>query len=449
MKYVIILRKRDDFCDILAQNLYYEHKLVLISLHDVRELSQWLSDGKKPELVIGLQKELAADNITKYFEKVNPGPIFHFYTDSEEQTKSKDCFYFPESSFELETVIENTMIAFPASAGRTKEEVPDYVSFSIQYFYNVKSFVSDIYIMLKKKDSIQYVKRINAGEEIDRATLEKYQDSGLENLYIKKAYRFHFINLAVDQSIEDLRSPKEKTILNAADENYQLTAEMLLNMGITENTIKLTKASIVSMKQTLKSMNSVSSLLEKLLLEKLSYAYKRTHMTAMFCVEALKRVDWFSKEQMPALTEQMVFAVFLHDILLIDEKLLKIHSKLDMYESSLSEKEKELVLNHANLISSLVQKYPKSPAFVDVIIKLHHGTTNGVGFSENLNSSLLKQVIILIVVEKFVIRILNFNKEKEKLIDIIEDCEREFSLPSYAKVMAAVKETILDSVRSK
>lgn len=449
MKYVIILRKRNEFCDILAQNLYYEHKIVLICLEDLRSLSEWLSDGKKPEMVISIEKEFPIESITKYFEKVNPSPIFHSYTTCEEEPKSKNVHFFPESSFELETVIENSLNAFPVSSGRAKEDIPEYVSFSIQYFYNVKSFISDIYIMLKKKDSIQYVKRINAGEEIDRETLEKYQDSGLENLYIRKAYRFHFINLAVDQSIEELRSPKEKTVLNAADENYQLTAEMLLNMGITENTIKLTKASIVTMKQTLKGLDSVSSLLEKLLLEKLSYAYKRTHLTAMFCVEVLKRVDWFSKEQLPSLTEQMVFAVFLHDILLVDEKLLKIHSKLDMYESNLSDKEKELVLNHANITSSLVQKYPKSPAFVDVIIKLHHGTTNGVGFSENLNSSLLKQVIILIVVEKFVMRILNFNKEQEKLIDIIEDCEREFSLPSYAKAMAAVKSTILDTVRKK
>lgn len=449
MKYALIFQKRDEFCDVLAQNLYYELQLVLICLEDLSELAKWLQEGKSADLIICENDKIPAAKITKYFEKSQPSLIFHIYSDEALDVTSKDIFVYPASHFQLETIIKNACTLTHLVATKNKESVPDYVPYSIQYFYNIKSFISDIYIMLKKRDQVQFVKRINAHDPIDRETLQKYQDSGLEHLYIKKEYRFHFVNLAVDEAIEELKSPTEKSLFSAADETFQLSGEMLLSTGINENTIKLTKASIVSMKQTLKNLDTIAPLLERLLKEKLSYAYKRVHLTAMFCVEILKRIDWFAKDQQPIMIEQIVFSVFLHDILLTDEKLLKIHSKLDLYEAQLSEKEKNIVLNHANLASTLVQKYPKSPAYVDVIIKQHHGTTNGVGFSENHSTSILKQAMIIIVVEKFVMKVLDYKKEQSRLSEILEDLDREFSLPSYAKVMSCLKETIYSAAQSR
>lgn len=449
MKYVLVLQKRDELCDIIDQNLEYELQLKLVCLENLNQLLSWFNEGKIPELIICKQEDFQIEEVYKCIEKKQPTPVFHYYSDEKTTAQIPNLAVFSSEEFEIETILKNIYTLEHLPIPKHKEVVPEFVPFSIKHFYNIKSFMSDIYIMLKKKDQEQFVKRINALDPIDRDGLAKYQDLGLEHLYIKKEYRFHFVNLAVNKAIEELRSPTEVSLFSAADETFHLSSEMLMSVGINENTIKLTKASIISMNQTLKNIDTIGPLLARLLKEKLSYAYKRVHLTAMFCVEILKRVDWFAKDQHPILIEQIVFSVFLHDILLLDERLLRIHSKLDLYEAKLSEKEKNIVLNHANLASTLVQKYPKSPAYVDIIIKQHHGTTNGVGFSENYSTSILKQAIIFIVVEKFVMRILDFKKDESRLSDILDDLEQEFSLPSYNKVMLVLKEVIFSAARSK
>lgn len=464
MKNVIITTKSKEVSDILSQNLSYELKTDLYCLKGLEDLTQWISQSKSLELVILNEENIDVANAVKVLKKVNPSPRIQIYTDHEDKHKGKDIEVFSLEDFELESIVENALATMDPDGEKSRAEIPDYVPFSINYFYNINSFISDIFIKLKKRDVEQFVKRINAHEEIDREALEKYEASGLNFFYIKKTFRFHFINQAVNESIDELKqahvteqlrqddksyTPQERTILNVADESYHLTAEMLLNMGITENTIKITKASVASMKQTLKNMDTLAPLLERLLKEKVSYAYKRTHMTTMFAVEALKRIDWFSKDQLPRLTEQLVYAGFLHDILLTEEKLLRIHSKLELYQANLSDQEKKLVLNHANMTSTLIQKYPKAPNNVDVIIKQHHGTSNGVGFSENLNTGLPKIVIILMVAEKLVMRLLDFKRGEDRLGQVLKDLEEEFNLPTYKKVIDGLKQALLNAARSK
>lgn len=464
MKNVIISTESAELSEILSQNLDYELKAELFSLKDLQQLSQWITQSKNLDLVILNEDTIETREAVKKLKQINPSPRIHIYTDHADEHTGQDIEIFPKKDFNIESVVENALTTLDPSGAKSRAEIPDYVPFSINYFYNISSFMSDIFIKLKKRDVEQFVKRINAHEEIDREALEKYENSGLNFFYIKKVFRFQFINQAVGDSIDELKKahvselakqgdqdhpPQEKTILNAADESYHLTAEMLLDMGITENTIKITKASIASMKQTLKNMDTITPLLERLLKEKVSYAYKRTHMTTMFSIEVLKRVDWFSKDQLPQLIEQLVYAGFLHDILLTEEKLLRVHSKLELYQADLSEQEKKLVLNHANMTSTLIQKYPKAPNHVDVIVKQHHGTSNGVGFSENLNTSLPKMVIILMVAEKLVMKLLDFKRGEDKLGQVLKDLEEEFSLPTYKKVTECLKDTLLSAARSK
>lgn len=463
MKNVMLAALKSDLSEILAQNLEYELQAHLFCVENLQELTKWCANPKSLELAILDENTVDIDETLKLFKKMNPGPMIHIYSDQQGKFKGQDIEVFPARDFKIEGVVVNALKTLDPQGEKVRGEVPDYIPFSINYFLNINSFISDIYIKLKKRDVEQYVKRINAHEEIDRDAIAKYEASGLQFFYIPKVYRFHFINQAVDDSINELKqahvsesakkndehTPQERSILNATHESYHLTADMLTDIGITENTIKITKASVVSMKQTLKSLDTIAPLLERLLKGKLSYAYKRTHLMTMFAIEVLKRVDWFSREQLPQLIEQMVFAGFLHDILLTEEKLLKIHSKLDLYQADVTEQEKKLVLNHANLTSTLIQQYPKAPHYVDTIVKQHHGTTNGVGFSENLNAGLPKLVIILMVSERLVMRMLDFKRGEDKLSQIFKDLEEEYNLPTYKKVTECLKETLLNAARDR
>lgn len=255
----------------------------------------------------------------------------------------------------------------------------------MHYFFQMRNFVSDIYIKLKKKGEDQYVKRIKAGEDFDKKTLLKYKESGLNDLYIEKEFRHKFWDVLIGESLQRINDLTKNQsnfatdkFIELSNENYKLSSDLLNSMGINEQTVKITNGAMEAMSKSVKSMDKLGPLLRKLMSNEGTYAYKRAHLITLFSYEVISRLDWFSKEQAEENFEKMVFCSFMHDVILVDEKLLRINSKIDLYRAELSEKEKSLIHNHANIVSSLVQKYPRAPRDANVIIKQHHGTTNGI-----------------------------------------------------------------------
>ena len=364
--------------------------------------------------------------------------------------------YLPE-----ETQIKELLDEIGVELGIDKEKLssnslPDYVGFKLHYFFQINTFVSDVYIKISKKDDSQFVKRILANDEFDKKLLLKYKQSGLEELYIEKEYRHHFWDALISDNIARLKDlfknstdfPTEH-IIELSNDSYNLSQDLLTSVGLTEQTVKLTSASIKTMTDTVKSMDKIGPMLKKLLSNEGSYAYKKCHLISMFSVDVLKKLDWFPNDKFQESLNTMVFVSFMHDIVLPKEELLRIHNKIDLYRSDVSDMEKELVKNHANIVATFVQKFPRAPGGADVIIKQHHGTTNGIGFTEGYNSNLSKYAIVLIVLESFVMRLLDFKSKEDSIKAIIEEFYEEFTQPSYKKVMDALVTTILGSVKNK
>ena len=121
----------------------------------------------------------------------------------------------------------------------------------------------------------------------------------------------------------------------------------------------------------------------------------------------------------------------------------KIRNKQELHRSTIEKKQKDTVMNHANMASTLVQKFPKTPPDVDIIIRQHHGTSNGIGFSDRPNSSLSSLSIIFIVVEFFVDEILSFENGVSTMEGIFTKMEEYFAIPSYRKTVHALKEIVI------
>lgn len=52
----------------------------------------------------------------------------------------------------------------------------------------------------------------------------------------------------------------------------------------------------------------------------------------------------------------------------------------------------------------------------------------------------------MIVLEKFVCRLMDFDKEKDSMKSILDDLSEEYEIPSYRKVMDALVATIFKQV---
>lgn len=458
---ILLIEQDGDFVDLLKKNIELELKCKLAGIFSLRELTKWLEQEKKIDLIICPQMlhqstspQMPAKIALQLSREHHSTHLFIYDSKDPKVSISHTCFDVED--YNISQIIENIKKHLDPDKKFRKQDVPQYVPFEIHYFFGISSFESDVFIKLKKKDGDQFVKRINANEEIDKSFLLKYKQSGMSELYIPKEFRFRFVDRLVENTLDRIKKINSSStdnnvekVVEIGDESFRLSAGLLQEFGITEQTIKITEASIVNIKRSMSQQDKIAPLLQKLLSLELSYAYKRCHLISMFSLEVLKRIDWFSRDQLNENFDRMTYAAFLHDIFLEDKKLLKVHSKMDLYKAELTDKEKDLITNHANLTSSLIQKYPKAPVHVDIIIKQHHGTTNGIGFSENINSGLAKLSILFIVVESFVIRLLDFKKGEESIKDIFEDLYDHYSLPSYRKVVDALKDTVIASMKSQ
>jgi HD-GYP domain-containing protein (c-di-GMP phosphodiesterase class II) len=133
---------------------------------------------------------------------------------------------------------------------------------------------------------------------------------------------------------------------------------------------------------------------------------------------------------------------FFHDIYLEEEKLLKIMDQESLRKANLTPRERDAVLNHANKAALLVQGYPRLPQGVDVIIKQHHGVSNGVGFPEVLTAAISPMAIFFVVIEDFVTCILE-NSESLNFTPILAHLKQRYQLPTYRKIVTEIEHMLL------
>lgn len=326
-------------------------------------------------------------------------------------------------------------------------KMPDFVGIDIKNFYQLNNPCSDIYIRIKKQEGDQFVKRINAGEQMDKDIVKKYQNMNLEEFFVKKENYQAIMNQILGQSIARVVSAHKTgdSILEVNADSFEISQNLLDQMGITVATVKMARVAIKSMMKTLSANNKISSLLKDLMQNESSYAFKRCYMISLFGNQLLPEMGWGRGEQLSQNLEKLTFVAFFHDCFLKDEKLLRIMSNSQLEHAQLTGSDKTLVLEHANRASTLAQSIPQCPSGIDVIIRQHHGAHNGIGFPEQYTSSVSPLAIFFIVLEAFCTEVLEslYEKKKLSLDEIFMDLEERFTLPSYRKVVESLKLSVL------
>lgn len=322
-------------------------------------------------------------------------------------------------------------------------KMPDYVGIPIQNFYQLNNPCADIYIRIKKQDGDQFVKRINAEEQMDKEVVKKYENMNLTEFFVKKEHYSALMNQILGQSIKrvvDAHKTGEKLQEVNAD-SFEISQNLLDQMGITASTVKMAKVAIKSMMKTLSVNNKISMLLRDIIQNESSYAYKRCYMITLFANQLLPEMGWGRGDQLSQNLEKITFVAFFHDTYLRDEKLLRIMSQQQLDNANLTGAEKTLVLEHANRASTLAQSIPQCPAGIDVILRQHHGAHNGIGFPDQYTSSVSPMAILFVVLEALSTEILEsiYNKSKISLDQIVEKLELQFTLPSYRKIVEMLK----------
>jgi response regulator RpfG family c-di-GMP phosphodiesterase len=226
-------------------------------------------------------------------------------------------------------------------------------------------------------------------------------------------------------------------------ESFEIVIKEIRNLGFNSETIQLTEAIIQNMVKNFEKSPEMSGLLHKVINSQTGLIYQRCHMTLIVACEMIKNLKIVDTRAF----EKIAYAAFFHDIILIDrEELSKINSFDELEKLNLNEEDWDLVFNHALEASLLIRKYHEAPSESDEIIKNHHGTSNGKGFSNTIDklSDLSK---IFIIAHHFVLKLIQFKEVGGKPSSITDELYKRYPGPEVALIIKALERTLKKKIK--
>jgi response regulator RpfG family c-di-GMP phosphodiesterase len=343
------------------------------------------------------------------------------------------CVAHVPNSLQLKIMIQSAAKALKITAKDMSEKVvPEYFPIPINYFKVIKRSVCPVYSQ-SIDDPKVYELRLNKMAEFNDVDISPMIQEGVTHLYVKKLDRLDFVNNVTSELITLLSStdlsPDEE--LSAGDRNIELLSRKLLSIGVTEETIKLANKNIDAMKKTVASNPNLAKLLKRLLSNKTSYLFRHTQILTYIGLHIIKNIDWGNPDQ----EDKISFIAFFHDIVLENDKQAQVKSTLELKTIPFEQAEKLLVERHAQMSAEFVAKFPHAPMGADQIIRQHHGTLNGIGFSEHFGNNVSPIAIVFIVAEEFTRIILKRETGPFDRTEMLRELKEEFPTSRFQKVI--------------
>ena len=334
------------------------------------------------------------------------------------------------NSLQLKALIPVAARALGITAKDMSEKpVPDFFPIGIEFFKSLKRSVCPVFA----KENDQYLLKFEKLKDFDPNAIETLVKNGTRFLYVNKLDRLEFVNNLTSELMSILEEPElsKDEQISAADKSIELLSRKLLNFGINDETILLANKNIQSMKKNARSYPKLSKLMDRLLSNKTSYLYKHTQILTYICLHIVKNIDWGNAEQ----EDKISFIAFFHDIVLENDNQAKIKSNLELKKAEFSTSERQLVERHAQLAAEFVQKFPHAPMGSDQIIRQHHGTLNGIGFSDHYGNNVSPVAIVFIIAEEFTRLIMDNENSPLDKENLMQHLKGEFPTSRFQKII--------------
>jgi HD-GYP domain-containing protein (c-di-GMP phosphodiesterase class II) len=278
---------------------------------------------------------------------------------------------------------------------------PEFMPIPSNYFKSLKKVNVDIYKRsVDENGKAMYYKTLDAHADVPNEFAENMIKTNHRNLFILSKDRLKFTNFYTQQMIarvQETEDPGEKAQLLESAMSY-IQESIGENLNISEEVMEMADVSIKETLKMIEDSNALKHFMKNLLDNTNGFGFRHCQMITYIAFHILDKVDWGSREQQ----EKLSFVAFFHDIVLQNEKMMKVHTQLDLDSVELEEKEHRTVEHHAYLAADLVSRLPNCPIGADQIIKQHHGAQNGVGFPKEFHHSLMPLSMVFMVAEEFV-----------------------------------------------
>lgn len=357
---------------------------------------------------------------------------------NQEVDQKRENKIFLSSALEIKELIQAAAKLLNVTAKQMAElAVPDYFQIPIQHFNLIKEPVCSIF---REEEENEYKLYLNPFDTISPSHIKNYISEGHLFLYVHKNDRLKFvtnINQEIASKLE-LKDLSQDEQVSALEMSQNLLQEKIARMGITDETIELSKRNMKFMVQTAKKESNLKHLLKRLLKNKTGYQFKHSQVLMFVATHLMDQLDWVNDEQ----RKKLQFISFWHDIALENSDQARIHTEQQLKESNFTAPQKELIKKHAQMSASIVSQYPNAPIGVEQIIKQHHGVANGIGFSEHYSQNISPMAIVFILSEDFVDNIMHAEKDFS-IEGKIKQMRARYSTQRFQKIIDALEKITL------
>lgn len=319
-------------------------------------------------------------------------------------------------------------------------DVGEYYPLSLASLESLSRVPCNLYV---QQDEKSYKSLARANDPLEQS-FKQIREQGIDKIFVKSHDRLSIVNnvsiklieriTAALKNADHLSTDKKVELLN---DGYEFAAANLFSSEeIKQEMQEIATASAKVMQDVVKDSTHLKNLLASMLHNKSGYIFTHSLIASYTANHIIKNVAWGGEGQ----SEKINFVLFFHDIYLAPLYLkypnLGVEQEL-LTSKELTEKEKEIFLNHAKLAAELVVSYKRCPMGADVLIKQHHGMKKGSGFALRFPEDLSPLSKVLVVAEAFVEQFMICQKENRKveMKIIIPKLIEDFQSQSYIKIV--------------
>ena len=438
MSQTILIEPNKDLKKIYALNLSSHANIEVIERSNAKEAIELIQILPNIDLIICADKvheEKTAYTIYQYLQ-ASQYNIPLIVLGEEQKLHNKVLQLKREISWELLTqhACETLGLAPEATANKN-----NFIPISINFFYSMNSTPCDLYIRIQKtSERFQFVKRLKASDSFNKQEIQRYAEQGLKNFYITKDYQQYFTTHLINSIIQS--SQKNKTLgqqVLSNSNSYEIIRSYVQALAIRPEILELTDVCLNSMIESVKTVPQLSSLLQILLSDKISFAYQKSHLACVIGHTIISKQSWYEQRHLNTFTKLCFFS----DITLKSTRQLKINSQEELDYSGLTLAEKEEVLTHAQKAAEVVALFPNATEYLKTIVLQHQGSHDGHGFLKTDIEILHPLVKVFIIADAFTRIILDpeLPNNKKEILPLLYN---RFDHPNFIKIIKILEQKL-------
>jgi HD-GYP domain-containing protein (c-di-GMP phosphodiesterase class II) len=343
----------------------------------------------------------------------------------------------PEVFQVIETV---SQLLLPTKAPR--KQFPDYCKVATFRFSHTNNLPCDVFLKLSDE---KFVKIINKDDLYDVEIINKYENKGCRYFYVPgndfESFSKNY-GASLSRALAKKSMPAEHRISGEQD-GIALIHDQIINMGITTEVMSTVDVVVTSSIHQLRQNHHIANLLE-LMTRNRGYQYAHSLMISYISITIATKMSWNTDFTL----EKLATAAILHDVVIEDEKIAKLHDLASLDEIKKAPwRTKELINNHTKQAFTMIERMRTIPPDVSKIVQLHHddGTSNGYPLKIK-TQAIPPLVAIFILAEEFTRHVFRQGDEPIDHITILEEISKKYQDRRFSKPLEGLRSSFIEII---